>query len=953
MINSLLFAQEFESRGSEYFWCSQGPDNFSGKMRAICVDRTNEQHVYAGASGGGLYESFDGGQHWQTVENWVEFMYISSIVQSADGTIFVGTGHSFFESLTVGGVGVYYLNPNDVGAQWTLVPGTQNLIVFCLAANNVDNKIYFGTSSGLYSWDKNQGGNPQNMGLSVQSCNTVRVSNDGQVVFCRFGSTTGSLFGSNDGGQNFVSLFDQSQIEFGAMRVDFSISPTRVNGSYVCYAIGVYSNGTKFYRSTDSGINWSSVSPMMPHSSGIYLLRNAMAIHPVDFNQIFFGQTDMFRASYNQNSESLDFEQISLWFAPPTSALYVPENQNQIVFSQGNKMFIATDGGIALSDDFGSSFSSFNYNLTTTEIYGIASSGNGRMIAGAWSAGCLYNNLENATPKSYEQIFGGYHFDVAMSFFNSNISFSGLYYGGIKRVVDSPNGAPILSSFVPDYVGYQMPGDLNSGNHFHFRTKLDLEESIQEFTLDSVYYLPTSNLNAGSQIQVSSLATGNTISHTLLENTYFDEVVNYDPSLTIQDFEITDLNSGLTYQLYPLTWSYLQGSGDPEVGDIILISAPFELILTVGEVTTYDRYFAQHPITMKLLDMGTMQQMNNVSWDTVAVADPFQSIFITHTRQNGGELYATRDALRLGQTPKWARIAEGIGNMFEGELAISSDLEHIYVGTATGLWRIDGFKNVFSTQDDFHELCDLRVGSAPLISKTLIFEGQVSGISINPSNLGDVMITVIGSGPKVWRSSIANSVTGLGSFQNIQGNLPNGNALNDCLIDVDNSDRLLVATDLGVWSSNDAGVSWVSSSNGMGPVQVNRIIQNWRIDHPNTTKPGEIYLATNGRGVYSTGACTDFVGLPNEFSEAVEEMNLLLYPNPVEGNAHLLIEVETGSMISFDVISISGQQVFSSQYALNPGRNDVFLPLDSLEKGLYIVRVRLNETTWSTKFIKI
>jgi hypothetical protein len=785
----------------------------------------------------------------------------------------------------------------------------------------------------------------------------MKVSNDGQVVFAKCGSSVANgLFVSQNGGQDFQALVGNNMIPVGTSGFKMAISPSRINGDYICYLLSYNASLGAVYRSEDSGQTWTAISPSGAFGTyGNSVYASTIAINPTDYNQVFVGSIDVYTGVYQALEQTLYWEQLSLSTVETNADFYVPLYQHSIVFGGNNRMYIATDSGITRSENFGLSFKSTLYNLHTTQINGLATDGTGRIIAGTTSQGSLYNDGSNSTPKSFSQIDEFDHFDVAMSFYNPNISFTGLYYGGIKRVVDGPDSEPVVSSFYPDYVGYSWPGSFYSGNFFHFATKLALEEDVQEFTLDTVYYTPSISAVSGTQIKVPSMATGNMLNYTLNQNVYFDQLVNYDPSLTIQDFEITDLNSGLSYQLYSLTWSFIQGSGNPEVGDSILISAPFELIVSVGSVMVYDRYFAQHPITMKILDMGTLQQMTNVAWDTLAIPDTYQSIFLTHARLNGGEVYATRDALRLGQQAKWARIVDNIGQMQIGEMLVTQDLEHIYVGTATGLWRIDGFKNVFSTQDDFHELCDLRVGSAPAITKTLIYQGPVYGISVNPNNPGDVLIAAVytGSQLKVLRSTSANTTTGTGTFVNISTNLPTQISYYDCLIDVNNPQKLLVASDLGVFTSINGGQTWFANSDGIGPVKVNRIIQNWRIDHPNTTKPSEIYLATDGMGVYSTGACVDYVGLPNEFHGANEEINILLYPNPVEGNAHLLVEVETGSVITFDVISISGQQLYSNQTLLNSGRNDVFLPLDGLEQGIYIVRVKLNDTTWSTKFIKI
>ena len=110
-------------------------------------------------------------------------MYISAIVQTQDGTIFVGTGEGapFSEPFNVGGRGVYYKNPNDPNDVWTLVPGTANLDVNELAAAPVNNKVFIGTTSGLRMLDKNAGGNDHQLALVLAAVMRLKFQ---AMVWC-------------------------------------------------------------------------------------------------------------------------------------------------------------------------------------------------------------------------------------------------------------------------------------------------------------------------------------------------------------------------------------------------------------------------------------------------------------------------------------------------------------------------------------------------------------------------------------------------------------------------------------------------------------------------------------------------------------------------------------------------------------------------------------------------
>ena len=958
-----------QPRLSELAWTEQGPDNFGGRTRAVCVNRKNEQHIYAGSVSGGLFESFDGGNQWQRVPDWDAFMYISAIVQTEDGNVFVGTGDGgpFSEPFTVGGRGVYYKNPQDPNSTWTMIPGTGTWNVYELATNRVNNKVYIAGQSpvSLRVWDVATGGTPALVNVGSGNCNEVEVSEDGQVILCRFGTNQGSgAFSSQDGGNSFIPVHGSAadgKVPAGSgARFEMTISKNRVNGEYVCYINGTNATTAGVFRSSNSGVTWVQIAPGTSNlDSPVNFYRNqgiwnsTNAVDPTNPNRLLVGGIDLHEWTLStDNPVTGGWSQLSLWFVPQQSPLYVHADNHRIVFDSNNRMYIGNDGGIGISDNIGQTFFPANRNYATIQFYSISADGNGRLLGGTQDNGTLYNNLQNATPREFRQPVGGDGFDAAISFYNPDIMFASIYYGCIRR---SGTGGTSFGEFIPNYVGYQTPCDLDSGADFHFNTKLALGEFYDENSKDSVTYFPAFNAPAGTQIEIPSMATGNLIPFTLANNVYFDDTVHFNPSLTILDFEVFDTITGTTFQMYPLTWTNVTSPGsNPAVGHTLSVTAPSVFTIVVGQVSTYERLFGQHPTTGKLLDMVTSEFVINVSWDTLRVADPYQSIFLTHARRNGGELYLTRDALRLASSNvKWSRVVSGIGSMFVGEIAFSANLEHVYVATDNGLWRIDGIRDVYSSQSNFGELTDLRLGTAPAITKTLIFQGAVSGVSVNPNNPGDVLITRAGVGGtgRVFRSTTADVATGTGTFNNVSGNLSNNVACYDVLVDRENSNMLLVGTDFGVWFSMNGGTSWTYSSQGFGEVPVYRIIQNWREGHPNTTRPGEIYIATHGRGMFASDSVLDIENFASDASTA-KRFEVAVYPNPMHQQGAIRFEMLENANVEVEIYNLAGRLVHSVTEYHTAGVQNIAFDASGFDNGAYIVRVQAGKNIASAKFIK-
>jgi hypothetical protein len=82
-------------------WTAIGPqpvDAFglvsSGRVTAVAVDPTNNNVVYAGAAGGGIWKTTDGGGTWTPLTDQQASLAIGSIAIDPENhlTIYVGTG---------------------------------------------------------------------------------------------------------------------------------------------------------------------------------------------------------------------------------------------------------------------------------------------------------------------------------------------------------------------------------------------------------------------------------------------------------------------------------------------------------------------------------------------------------------------------------------------------------------------------------------------------------------------------------------------------------------------------------------------------------------------------------------------------------------------------------------------------------------------------------------------
>ncbi len=181
-------------------WEELGPDNIGGRSRTLLIDKDNDQVLYAGGVTGGLFKSTNAGATWIALRASTDIgcTNISTLLQTADGTIYIGTGNdsegSGESSPHTGGAffpgsGIY--KTTDGGETITLLESTSPasntlndgwLTVNKLAARELDGTtlIYAATYGGLQISDN--GGTSWQIAEGKTKAHSLPVVN-GEVDF--------------------------------------------------------------------------------------------------------------------------------------------------------------------------------------------------------------------------------------------------------------------------------------------------------------------------------------------------------------------------------------------------------------------------------------------------------------------------------------------------------------------------------------------------------------------------------------------------------------------------------------------------------------------------------------------------------------------------------------------------------------------------------------------------
>ena len=135
--------------------CTLGYPRLSGRPTALAYDPQNASRIFASESGGGVFESTNGGKNWFSVGDGLPTQTTGGMAFTTanGGTLVVGSGDGAFGGYVYEGHGIYY--STDDGHAWhraTMLPrDVDNFVTFKVAVDPSNPlKVYVGTNKGLF-----------------------------------------------------------------------------------------------------------------------------------------------------------------------------------------------------------------------------------------------------------------------------------------------------------------------------------------------------------------------------------------------------------------------------------------------------------------------------------------------------------------------------------------------------------------------------------------------------------------------------------------------------------------------------------------------------------------------------------------------------------------------------------------------------------------------------------
>ncbi len=408
----------------------------NGRLDRVALHPTNANIIYVGGPSGGIWKTTDGGDSWESLDDYLPSAGVSAIKISKinPNLIYVvngqGDGLGNYEKDCTG---IYKSLDGGNSWEYKIITTGNNLKAFELAIDPLDDQnIYVATNNGIRvsqdggdSWDIEQFGFVYNdIQISPSAPYTIYASGTSSVVHSELGS----------------SIWVQSNFVDGTpVAGRKAIGVTGDDPDVVYLFCGPKLNDGTFaglYKSVDKGLNFSlyTNAPNLcggapdDNGGGQSWYNHCIAVSPTDADKIIIGSLVIWG-----NDENGLFDTLTTYTADVTSIEnYVHPDVHDLQFSEINGwLYAATDGGIYKSENGGDDWENITAGIHTTQFFSIASSPQNPtlVVGGSQDNGAKY---KNSTSLIWDHYGGGDSYITAFDPNNQNIHYIGSH-SNIKK----------------------------------------------------------------------------------------------------------------------------------------------------------------------------------------------------------------------------------------------------------------------------------------------------------------------------------------------------------------------------------------------------------------------------------------------------------------------------------------------------------------------------------------
>lgn len=360
---------------TKYQYRNIGPFR-GGRASGVCGDYKNKQVFYMGATGGGVWQTKDGGSNWINISDKYFGGSIGAVeVCPTDPLlIYVGTGENTLRGNVSEGHGMW--KSVDGGKRWKQVgledtrhitkiifhPRNSN-IVFCTATGHLfgpnEERGIFKTTDGGISWKKVLFVNDE-----VGAIDMVIDPTNPDILYAtswrvkrtpyslESGGEGSGIWKSIDGGETWKSISKNKGLPKDTLgNIGIAIAASNTDKLYAI----IESKSGGLYMSSDAGETWSKQNDDSKiRQRGWYF--NKVFVDPKNENLVYICNVEFYKSADGGKS----FDQVGTPHGDHHNLWIDPED--------GQRMIIADDGGAQISFDGGQHWSTYN-NQPTAQFY--------------------------------------------------------------------------------------------------------------------------------------------------------------------------------------------------------------------------------------------------------------------------------------------------------------------------------------------------------------------------------------------------------------------------------------------------------------------------------------------------------------------------------------------------------------------------------------------------------
>lgn len=991
-----------------------GPDNIAGRVTSVVVDMSDPTHqtVYAGAATGGLFVRSNNTERAPYANMWNRVpcvidgqettLPIGCMIQGPDNTIFIGTGESAFphadrfDEMSVRGRGIFRFNPTT--GEFTRIANTEPedgnssfTAVNKMAYLYHNNKLYFfaATNRGLYRWEINSEADwatAEPVCYEPTSVVYDVVTLDGYNM--AYFSTFGGFYRISDVAAASMPVDVTGSLPEVATHclVRLGVSPT--NPNYV-YAMRIRNNGMlEGVYLTKNQSSWTLITPssVAPFNVTSGFQCGAVCVDPLNPNRVYVAGSSIYsgegfsegalytwiKSSYNEAEMGSPNYMADIF----SSAVFVHSGINQIVstWQEGSDVpvyYIATNGGVFVSNTGLRSYGNINKGLNNLEVNGLAVATDGSLLMGA-------NNNANVFVESRMAHNGGYG---TPSWYDAHPEVNTNHHG---NVIWAGNGGQVAVSRFQQYAPIVRRNIFTSSNSLGYgRASNDYGD-----------YSNTQTWTTGTSFLSATVATPYEV-----------------PQMVLWEGEnVTSSSDTIVTEIDTLGFALRHAAS----GDTLIRMAPGTEILANDEITVFSRNNSYYPVVYKVPSSFTIEEGMSLR-----VKNPIRSNLFAVGKKVGSnstmlELYMTwmpSDFRKVwyehtssqpeteeekAEKMQWVRFfALNISNVdySVGGMAVSNDGDHVYIAinnleqNQSFIYRVSGILtnvNYAGTITDIRGSLTYGAVTWSLdtarISGSTMFPRCISSITVDPREGTDHLIATFqgyGEGPNVVDINNASSTSPTIKYKTVAGNIPAFSSMIEMT-----TGEVYVGTVDGVWvaSSSSYGnnsTSWQRYNSQLAGVPVTAMVQQTHsmpllhaINHvgineekyvfARTKYPYAMYFGTYGRGVFMDSTYvedhtneivdpSDYTGISTVASEIG---SVKLYPNPATDRVQIELNLRAASSVTVRIFDVNGKQVMNDNLGYcAEGMVTRTVNCGGLSRGIYLVHVTTAQGSAASKLV--